>query len=101
MAVTLLKTTDHCIVLCLQVALIWGNAHVWQVKHVGNVEAVDGGESSESEQAVVFWARISLQLWKDEEKQYVCLYFQMCLTEQAPSACFCWRHFPSHVKQFI
>lgn len=41
---------------------------------MGKEEAVDDGESSESEQAVVFWARISLQLWKDEEKQYVCLF---------------------------
>jgi len=30
------------------------NAHVWQVKPVGKEEAVDDGESSESEQAMVF-----------------------------------------------
>lgn len=82
-------------------SLSLGNAHVWQVKPVGKEEAVDDGESSESEQAVVFWARISLQLWKDEEKQYACVYFQMFLIEQSPSASFCWRHFPIHVKRFI
>lgn len=82
-------------------SLSLGNAHVWQVKPVGKEEAVDDGESSESEQAVVLWARIPLQLWKNEEKQYVCLCFQMFLIEQAPSPCSCWRHFPIHVEPFV
>lgn len=62
-------------------SLSLGKAHVQQVKPVGKEAAVDDGESLDSEQAAVFWARISLQLWKDEEKQCVCLYFQMFFTE--------------------
>lgn len=45
-----------------------GKACVWQVKPVGKEEAVGDRESAESELATVCWARISLQLWKDEEK---------------------------------
>lgn len=60
-------------------SLSLGNAHVWQIKPVG--KHIDDGESSNTEQAVLFWAWISLQLWMDKGKQYVCLYFQMFFTE--------------------
>lgn len=51
---------------------------------MGKEEAVEDGENLKSDRAVIFSARISLQLWKAEEKKYVHLYFQMFLIEQAP-----------------
>lgn len=90
------RSRDH--VTCSG-SLSLGNAPGHQGNPVGKEEAAEDGESS-VRAGVVFWAITALHLWEDEEKQHARLHSQMFPTEQAPSACFSWRHFPIRVKCF-